>query len=145
MPKKISGIHYDISSLSDVYNAIHVVQQEMGVTGTTAQEAAKTISGSANATKSAWQNVLTAIGTGADLTPLINNLVDSLGNLVNNLSPVVKKCCKRAWYISSRPFNYCSSKFDTDYSSFNCRVCSSFNGGSTKCIRRGVSNFTFCY
>ena len=92
--EKISGIHYDISSLSDVYNAIHVVQQEMGVTGTTAQEAAKTISGSANATKSAWQNVLTAIGTGADLTPLINNLVDSLGNLVNNLSPVVKNVVK---------------------------------------------------
>ena len=92
--EKISGIHYDISSLSDVYNAIHVVQQKMGVTGTTAQEAAKTISGSANATKSAWQNVLTAIGTGADLTPLINNLVDSLGNLVNNLSPVVKNVVK---------------------------------------------------
>lgn len=92
--EKISGIHYDISSLSDVYNAIHVVQQEMGVTGTTAQEAAKTISGSANATKSAWQNVLTAIGTGADLTPLINNLLDSLGNLVNNLSPVVKNVVK---------------------------------------------------
>ena len=92
--EKISGIHYDISSLSDVYNAIHVVQQEMGVTGTTAKEAAKTISGSANATKSAWQNVLTAIGTGADLTPLINNLVDSLGNLVNNLSPVVKNVVK---------------------------------------------------
>lgn len=92
--EKISGIHYDISSLSDVYNAIHVVQQEMGVTGTTAKEAAKTITGSANATKSAWQNVLTAIGTGADLTPLINNLVDSLGNLVNNLSPVVKNVVK---------------------------------------------------
>lgn len=99
--EKISGIHYDISSLSDVYNAIHVVQQEMGVTGTTAQEAAKTISGSANATKSAWQNVLTAIGTGADLTPLINNLVDSLGNLVNNLSPVVKNVVKGLGTLAS--------------------------------------------
>ena len=92
--EKISGIHYDISSLSDVYNAIHVVQQEMGVTGTTAKEAAKTITGSANATKSAWENVITAVGTGADLTPLINNLVDSLGNLVNNLAPVVKNVVK---------------------------------------------------
>ena len=74
--EKISGIHYDISSLSDVYNAIHVVQQEMGVTGTTAQEAAKTIFGSANATKSAWQNALTAIGTGANnsIVSVINDV-----------------------------------------------------------------------
>lgn len=88
--EKISGIHYDISNLNDVYSAIHVVQQELGVTGTTAEESFKTIEGAANATKSAWQNVLTAVATGADLKPLINNLVLSFSNLVNNLAPVVQ-------------------------------------------------------
>ena len=54
--EKITGIHYDIGNLNDVFNAIHVIQGELQITGTTAMEAEKTIEGSMNATKSAWQN-----------------------------------------------------------------------------------------
>ena len=62
--EKLSGQKYDIKNLNDVYQAIHVIQQEMGITGTTAVEAEKTISGSINATKSAWQNLLTGLISG---------------------------------------------------------------------------------
>src|SRR5574344_1640207 len=61
---KISGVKYDISSLNDVYQAIHVIQGELGITGTTAKEASTTIQGSVNSMKSAWQNMLTGIATG---------------------------------------------------------------------------------
>ncbi len=88
--EKISGVHYDISNLSDVFNAIHVIQGELKITGTTAAEAEKTIEGSMKATKSAWQNLLTGLAKGGDLTPLINNLVDGVLNLSKNLIPVVK-------------------------------------------------------
>ena len=91
----ISGVEYDISNLNDVYSAIHVIQTEMGITGTTAEEAMFTISGSANATKAAWNNVLTAIAGGGDLDTAIDNLVDSVfggpsgGGLLNNILPRV--------------------------------------------------------
>ena len=91
----ISGIEYDISNLSDVYEAIHVIQTEMGITGTTAEEAMFTISGSANATKAAWNNVLTAIAGGGDLDKAIDDLVESVfggssgGGLLNNILPRV--------------------------------------------------------
>ena len=91
----ISGVEYDISNLSDVYEAIHVIQTEMGITGTTAKEAMFTISGSANATKAAWNNVLTAIAGGGDLDKAIDDLVDSVfggasgGGLLNNILPRV--------------------------------------------------------
>lgn len=55
---KISGVKYDISNLSDVYSAIHVIQNELGVTGTTAKEAGQTFSGSFSAMKAAAKNVL---------------------------------------------------------------------------------------
>jgi len=97
---KISGIEYDISNLDDVYKAIHVIQEEMGITGTTAEEAMFTISGSANATKAAWNNVLTAIAGGGDLESAIDDLVDSVfggasgGGLLNNILPRVSTIVK---------------------------------------------------
>ena len=72
--EKLTGIHYDINQLDDVYNAIHVIQEDLGITGTTAKEAMHTIEGSANATKSAWQNVVTAIAGGGDLKEAFEGL-----------------------------------------------------------------------
>lgn len=86
-----SGVKYDISNLSDVYKAIHVIQEKLGVTGTTAAEAEKTITGSANMTKAAWKNVLTAISGGGDLDKAINNLVYSLTKYFENIVPVVER------------------------------------------------------
>lgn len=86
--EKISGVKYDLSSYADIVDAIHVVQTEMGITGTTAKEAATTIQGSANAMKSAWSNLLTGMSNeNLDLGKLVQNVVDSVGTYADNLLP----------------------------------------------------------
>ena len=86
--EKLSGKKYDISNLNDVFEAIHVIQTELGITGTTALEAEKTISGSLNAAKAAWSNLVTGIADdNADFDQLINNFVESVGTAGENLIP----------------------------------------------------------
>lgn len=86
--EKFSGIKYDISSYADIVDAIHVVQTEMGITGTTAKEAATTIEGSANSMKSAWSNLITGMSNeNLDLDKLVQNVVDSVGTYADNLLP----------------------------------------------------------
>ncbi len=87
----LTGVKYDISNLADVYTAIHVIQENLGIAGTTALEAEKTISGSAATMKAAWQNVLTAISGGGDLDRAIENLVDSISNYFENIVPVIER------------------------------------------------------
>lgn len=87
----LTGVKYDIDNLADVYSAIHAIQEELEIAGTTAKEAEKTISGSAATMKAAWKNVLTAISGGGDLDRAIENLVDSISNLFENIVPVVEK------------------------------------------------------
>lgn len=89
--EKFSGVKYDINNLNDVYQAIHVVQNELGITGTTAKEAASTISGSVNAMKGAWQNLITGIADdNADFDGLIDNFVDSVATAGDNIIPRVE-------------------------------------------------------
>ena len=89
--QKISGIKYDISNFNDVIEAIHVIQEQMGITGTTSLEAASTIEGSLNMTKSAWTNLLTGMADdNANFDVLVQNLVNSLGSLGENLLPRIK-------------------------------------------------------
>ena len=77
--EKISGIKYDISSFADITQAIHVMQEEMGITGTTAKEAGTTIEGSVNSMKSAWQNLLTDLANGGkNMGSLIENLMTTI-------------------------------------------------------------------
>lgn len=86
--EKISGIEYDISNYGDIVDAIHVVQTEMGITGTTAKEASTTISGSVSSMKSAWQNLVTGIASdNADLDMLIGNFVESAKTAAGNIIP----------------------------------------------------------
>lgn len=90
---------YQIDSYADVVDAIHVVQKEMGITGTTADEAGRTISGAIGAMKSAWANLLTGLADGnANVGDLVGNLVTSIvgdgteSNLgvLGNILPAVK-------------------------------------------------------
>ena len=84
----ISGIKYDISSYADVVDAIHVIQTEMGITGTTAKEASSTIQGSIASMKSAWTNLLTGLSDPTqNLDQLIDNLVNSITTVGANLMP----------------------------------------------------------
>lgn len=78
-------------SYGDVVNAIHIVQTEMGITGTTAKEAAGTISGSLSSLKASWTNLITGLGSGADLGPLIDNVVSGAETLIGNVLPVAEQ------------------------------------------------------
>lgn len=90
--EKLSGVKYDLSSYADIVDAIHVVQTEMGITGTTAKEAASTISGSLGMAKAAWKNLLTGVGDDtADLGALIDNLVDSVSTAAGEHCPACSK------------------------------------------------------
>jgi phage-related protein len=93
--EKLTGIKYDINNFSDVIEAIHAIQDEMGITGTTAIEASETIEGSLNMTKGAWTNLLTGMADdNADFDVLVQNLVNSLGSLGENLLPRIKIAIK---------------------------------------------------
>ena len=94
--EKISGIKYDISSYADIVDAIHVVQTEMGITGTTAKEAASTIQGSFGMMKSAWQNLVTGMADpDQDLGVLVGNFTDSVVIAGNNLIPRIQELLPR--------------------------------------------------
>lgn len=89
---KLSGIEYDISSYSDIVDAIHIVQNEMGITGTTAKEASSTISGSLASAKASWQNLLTGIADGnQNIGQLTGNLFNSLITVADNLIPRISQ------------------------------------------------------
>ena len=87
--EKFSGIKYDITNLSDVYNAIHVIQEEMGVTGTTAQEASMTIQGSFASMKAALDNFLNGTGTPEQLAEVFTNLATNISNALMQLAPSI--------------------------------------------------------
>ena len=81
---------FDIKKLSDVYEAIHVIQQEMGIAGTTQKEAMETVQGSMNAAKAAWQDVLTAMGSGKDVKKSIKNFATTAKTALKNYAPVIR-------------------------------------------------------
>lgn len=84
----ISGVHYDIESYADVVEAIHVIQDEMGITGTTAKEAAETISGSVASAKSAWSNLVVGIADeNQDFEKLASDFLDSAATAAENIIP----------------------------------------------------------
>ncbi len=88
--RKLTGVKYDINNLSDVYSAIHAIQGKLGVTGTTAAEASKTISGSFSAMKSAFTNVLGNLALGNAMEPSLNALAQTTATfLTGNLIPMV--------------------------------------------------------
>lgn len=88
---KLAGTTFDINSFADVTEAIHVIQTEMGITGTTAKEAAETISGSWASTKAAMQNLFAGLGNeNADIGKLVNDVTKNFSNVVKNVTPIVE-------------------------------------------------------
>ena len=108
--QKITGVKYDIKNLSDVYKAIHVIQKNMKVTGTTAKEASETITGSMTAAKAAWQNFLSgtidikdlvktiitaAKNIGKELVKIVPDVAKGLVDLINGLMPYIPNLIKQ--------------------------------------------------
>lgn len=88
--QKLTGVKYDLNNLSDVYSAIHVIQDELGVTGTTAREGATTFEGSMSAMKAAAQNLMGSIALGEDIGPKLQALTESVFTFVfDNLMPML--------------------------------------------------------
>lgn len=88
--QKITGVKYDIDNLADVYSAIHVIQEELDITGTTADEAATTLSGSFNSMVAAGKNVLGNLTLGQDISPSLKALAQTTTTfLVGNFLPAV--------------------------------------------------------
>ena len=86
--EKLTGVKYDPSNFADVIQAIHAVQENLGITGTTAEESASTIEGSVNTMKAAWTNWLTALGNpDADISAITDQLVDSVIVAASNIIP----------------------------------------------------------
>lgn len=86
--QKISGVKYDISNLNDVYSAIHVIQGELGITGTTAKEASTTIEGSMNSAKAAWDNFMNGSGDAQELADAFGTAAE---NIVSNLAEIIPR------------------------------------------------------
>lgn len=87
---KLSGMHYDIDNFADIVSAIHDIQNELGVTGTTAKEAASTITGSFQGVKSTLSNLMGGMALGGDISGLVDNFADSFGTFFNdNLLPMI--------------------------------------------------------
>lgn len=88
--EKISGLDFDISSFADITQAIHIIQEEMGITGTSAEEASKTIAGSVNAMKASWNNLIVGVADGnQDFGKLMDNFVESASAAMGNILPRV--------------------------------------------------------
>ena len=87
--------NYSIESYADIVDAIHTVQTEMGITGTTALEASTTVEGSINSMKAAYQNFVTGLGDqNADIGALTEELIQSAGNVAKNVLPVIESVVK---------------------------------------------------
>ena len=88
--EKLTGVKYDINNLSDVYNAIHAIQENLDITGTTAKEAASTFSGSFESMKAAAQNVLGKLALGENILPSLHALLKTTSTfLFDNFLPMV--------------------------------------------------------
>lgn len=90
--QELSGVEYDISSYADIVQAIHVVQEEMGITGTTAKEAAVTIAGSMSSVKAAWKNLTVEMAKAdGDVGGAFQILGDNVGAVVDNMIPRIEQ------------------------------------------------------
>lgn len=119
--QKISGVKYDLSSFADITEAIHVMQENMGIAGTTSKEASTTISGSLSSMKSAWSNLLTGIADdNTNFQGLIDNLVESVVTVGDNIMPrveiIIDGIVKLIMSLSKRLVDYMPKLLETGMS-----------------------------
>lgn len=118
--QRLTGVKYDITNLSDVYNAIHAIQGELGITGTTAKEASETLAGSASAMKAAFQDVLGNLSLGRAIQPSLNALSSTVSTyVVGNLTPM---CVSLFSAIPGAMLSLVSGTFSAIERDLNARV-----------------------
>ena len=110
--QKITGVKYDINNLSDVYQAIHAIQDKLNITGTTADEAEKTLSGSFASMKASAQDFLGNLALGENIGPSLMNLATTTNTfLTGNLLPMIGNIFKQIPNVASEGFNLLAEKF----------------------------------
>ena len=98
--QKLTGQKYDISSFADITQAIHAIQTQMDITGTTAKEASTTISGSWGSLKAAFQNVLVGLTTGEDMfDQSLDALINTAVTFGQNIIPAIKGALSGVGYL----------------------------------------------
>lgn len=141
--QKLTGVKYDINNLSDVYEAIHAIQGQIGITGTTAKEAASTFTGSFASMKSSWSNVLGGLSLGQDIKPALNalaettstflfgNFIPMVGNILKNLPGAIVTFTKAAIpYVKEGIGNLLGSALEP-FKDIGKKITSSFEGLNT--------------
>lgn len=107
--QELTGVKYDINNLSDVYNAIHAIQEDLGITGTTAKEAATTIEGSMNSAKAAWDNFLAGTATAEEFADAFGvaaeNIIKNLGEIVPRLAATIPVVVSKIYEMFVSEFN----------------------------------------
>lgn len=146
---KLTGVKYDINNLSDVYSAIHAVQGELGITGTTAKESASTFSGSLASMKAAASNVLGKMALGQDIGPSLNalgtttstflfkNFIPMVANILKSLPQAISAGLKAAGPALSEGLNSIISSFGGSASS----KLSGMFGNMSKAIQPLINGF----
>lgn len=99
--QKLTGQKYDINNLADVYNAIHAIQKDLDITGTTSKEAATTIEGSMNSAKAAYDNFLNGSGSAEELADsvsvMMENIGKNLGEIIPRLASTIPELLNTLW------------------------------------------------
>lgn len=107
--QKLTGVKYNIDNLGDVYSAIHVIQEELGLAGVAADEAKTTLLGSANAMKASWENLLAAMMTGEGMDEAMENLTESVGYFSENVLGMLENLVPQIPTLVSGVFDALSS------------------------------------
>ena len=107
--QKLTGVKYNIDNLGDVYSAIHVIQEELGLAGVAADEAKTTLLGSANAMKASWENLLAAMMTGEGMDEAMENLAESVGYFSENVLGMLENLVPQIPTLVSGVFDALSS------------------------------------
>ena len=135
--EKLSGVKYDISNLGDVYDAIHVIQGELGLTGVAANEAKTTLTGSAQAMKASWKNFLAALTTGEGLSNAISSLGENIGNFASNVLRMLKNVTKQMPMFLKSLFTSLAPKFLTAGVDLVVEFAEGLKTGIPQMIERG--------
>lgn len=152
--EKLSGVHYDMENLGDVYSAIHVIQQELGLTGVAAAEAEGTFTGSMGAMKASVENLFAALSTGGDITEplmimftsvktfLLNNVLPMIMNIVGSIPTLIKAAFQA---VADTDWNEVVTNIITSFQSVldsfsleNFSVDTSFIDGIMEGIKTGI-------
>lgn len=139
--EKISGVKYDIKNLGDVYDAIHVIQGELGLTGVAAQEAKETMQGSFNAMKASWQNFLAALTTGMDVSAPLSELIANVSTyLFDNLLPAIANILLAIPKVATTAFQTIAPMLGKSFESFITNTPNFIQSGTT-IINKLVTGF----